>query len=296
MMNKLYFAVMSAVVVLLCLAGCRQTPSCQRGNTVSVGGLALDSIVYDSLKDNCLECKIVVGYPRGGDSLAMGIRKFIAGELALLYLPYNNLDEAADVRKFPLYDGSVDSGKQLVDHYGNGVMGYMAGLRDERKGICARGHMMSMLSQRITIGVDETNAAYVTCSVTEDNYLGGAHRSHTFYRRNISRKTNSPVDNTVSSGSLRDMQPLLRKNVSGCVKASGVDQATDSTLNDYLILPDDGLVPLPVHAPWLENDSLKFVYQQYEIASYAVGPIAFSIAVKEALPFLTKEAKALLGR
>jgi hypothetical protein len=38
-----------------------------------------------------------------------------------------------------------------------------------------------------------------------------------------------------------------------------------------------------------------FVYQQYEIASYAVGMPSFTVAYDKLLPYLTPEARKVCG-
>lgn len=50
---------------------------------------------------------------------------------------------------------------------------------------------------------------------------------------------------------------------------------TPEQLLDYLLIEDDcrkeGLVPLPANGAFLEDDSLVFLYQEYEIAPYRAG-------------------------
>lgn len=290
-MKKKQIKTFTAVAVSLCFTGCGVNKPAR--NTTAE--LETQDIVYDSATQNNIVCKITAAYPKGDDSLSAGIRKFIAGELAALYLPHNDIDDDSQAAKFPFYKGSTDSGKQTVDFYGNGTMRYLEGLRQEWKSSSGAGNEFPALSQQITVALAETAAKYITYSVTGDSYLGGAHHSATSYSRNISRSTYKPVDNIINGNKLKALQPLLRKSILRCVIASGVDSATDSTLNNYIILPDDGLVPLPVHSPWIEKDSVKFIYQQYEIASYAMGAISFSVAAKDIMPYLTGEAKALLS-
>lgn len=276
---------MFVIAVTFSIAGCRKASS---------GHGAMDSIGYDSVMDNNIECKITIAYPKGDDSLTAGIQRFIAGELASLYLPRNNSDEESEANKYPIYNGNLEDGQQLVDYYGNAVMTYLAEMREEWKEYADKGTPVPPLSQKIDIQVKDVTLEFITYSITDDNYLGGAHRSFTQYCRNISIETGEPVDNILNAGKLRDMRPVLRKNILQCLKTSGIDNVTDSTMDNYVILPDDGLIPLPAHTPWIENDSLHFIYQQYEIASYAVGQIDFKVAVKDMKPYLTKEAVKIL--
>ncbi len=289
-MKKLQFAAMAVVAVMACATGCKPTPSANDANA-----FAVDSMTFTSVKDSDITCTIVVDYPKGDDSLAVGVRNYIARELAALYLPVNNADDSAQLAQYPVYNGNISDGQKLVDHYGNGVMRYLCGMRqtlkDER---LSQEYPLPPMSEKLTVRLEEATPAYLTYRVVDDSYLGGAHPSYTAYSTTISRTTHQPVDHMVDAGQLSKLQPLLRKHVLQSLKDSGVSDVTDATLTNYLILPDDGLVPLPVHSPWLQNDSLHFVYQQYEIASYAVGVIGFNIAADDLKPYLTPEATQLL--
>ncbi len=291
-MKKLKFAAIAiAAAATLCGTGCSQQPSGHSTDT-----FATDSVAYNHAETDGIKCTIDVDYPRGNDSLAEGARLFIARELAALYLPYNDSDDDAVQGKYPKYNGSTADGNLLVAHYGDGTVRFLADMHKELEEASLEEHEMPTLSSQIRISVEEVKPAYITYRITDESYLGGAHRSYTSYCTNISRKTNRTADNIVDPGKLRDMQPLLRNNVLRCVKASGVEGVTDATLGNYIFLSDDNLVPLPAHAPWLQDDSVRFVYQPYEIASYAVGTISFGIAAKDIKPYLGKEAADMIGQ
>ena len=55
-------------------------------------------------------------------------------------------------------------------------------------------------------------------------------------------------------------------------------------------------LPLPVTDPWLTRDGIVFLYQEYEIACYAMGRPSVILPYEVLLPLLTDEAKALLKR
>ena len=263
-------------------------------DTVLEQAFTVDSISFHETIDSSLECMIIVDYPHANDSLSAGVKKFIARELAALYMPKERTDDETVIRKYPVYKGDLNNGKQVVDFYGKGTMKYLLDNRKEMEEFYTHMDEFPLLYQKIKIGKWEGKPGYITYGITDERDMGGAHGSYNFYYVNISKKTYKPVDNMVDSTRIRALQPLLRKGVLWYLKECGEETVTDATLNGYLILPKDSLIPLPVHTPWLQNDSLHFVYQQYEIASYAMGPVSFNIAYKDIKSFLTKEAKALL--
>lgn len=291
-MKKLLLFTIIVAAISLCATGCKMTTSDK--NT----GLTIDTIVYDSVQGTNIKCLLTIDYPRGDDSLAMGIKQFIARELATMYLPYINDEDLTDSTKYPTYNGDINDGQQLASFYGNGTMRYLLDLRKdvEEAYTDTPEREMPPLSCQLKISKTDSTSTYITYCLEDDYYLGGAHHSTSRYSRNISTKTYKPVDNMIEQNQLQAVQPILRKYLLQCLKASGVESVTDATLGDYLILPDDGIIPLPAHSPWLEKDSLCFIYQPYEIASYAVGTISFKVAAKDILPYLTKEAKELVGQ
>lgn len=303
-MKKIAFcAPIIAGAVILCVSGCgtKSAGPCVSRDADSIAqtdaqALAVDTIAYDSVNATTAKCSLRVDYPTGSDSLALGIKRFIAGQLASLYLPLTYTDDAAQQRAYPLYGGSIDDGAALVGHYGNGVMRFLAGLRKEMDDARTEKNELPMLSAQTTISLDTVTPRYVTYRISDDSYPGGAHHAYSSYCVNISRQTFKPVDSIVSPAHLKALQPLLREHILRSLKASGVEQVTAATLSDYLILPDDGIIPLPAHSAWIERDSIRMTYQPYEIASYAVGSISFSVALKDIKPYLSTEALRLLGQ
>ncbi len=303
-MKKLQVSAMAIALFSLCLAGCKmaqsnpnaQNASSESSQQMNICELPIDSISYSNNTEKTgLKCKITVDYPKSDDSLSLGIKTFIINELAALYLPLENSEDEVETSKYPIYSGNIDNGKQIVDYYGNGTMRYMSGIQEEMKKSYDANQQMPPITQEIRIKLKDITPTYITYSITDEYYLGGAHRSYTSYLKNISKKSFKPANNLVDSTKLVALQPILRKQILQCLKTSGIESVTDKTMENYLILPDDGNVPLPAHAPWLQNDSLCFEYQPYEIASYAVGAIRFKIALKNLKPYLTKEAHDLMG-
>lgn len=77
-------------------------------------------------------------------------------------------------------------------------------------------------------------------------------------------------------------------------EADGEMEITQEELDNYLFL-ESGVVPFPAWTPYPSEDGLVFTYQQYEIAAYAAGMPEFTIPYADILPYLTPEAKALVG-
>ena len=135
---------------------------------------------------------------------------------------------------------------------------------------------------------------YVVFNSTDYVYLGGAHGgvigqgSPTF-----DKKSGNRINEFLRKDALEDMQSLL---TAGLVQYfnDNDDTVNAGNVRDYLFL-DDESIPFPVWTPHPTEDGLCFVYQQYEIAAYAMGMPSFTIPYDAVKPYLTPEALDLLG-
>lgn len=258
-----------------------------KADTVSV--LSTDSIVFSQTADSTLECKIVVDYPIGNDSLSMEVRNYIARELWSRYLPLVN--DGAEAKKYPMYSGKLDNGKAIVDYYGKGIMAYLKEQSDEMRGE-GIGELPGMSSD-VSIRKTDDNSRYITYESTQYAYLGGAHGSTFVYSSNISKATGKVLEQSVDTLKLEAMQPMLRKGVLSYMHEGGEKSVNEKNLGDYLFI-ENGIIPLPSTTPYLAKDGVHFVYQQYEIGPYAMGLISFTVPYSEIKPYLTKEALKLV--
>ena len=135
---------------------------------------------------------------------------------------------------------------------------------------------------------------YVVFNSSDYIYLGGAHGgvigqgSPTFDKKDGHRVTQFLRDDA-----LAPMQSLM---AAGLVEYFSDDEGTVNAenLRDYLFLEDD-TIPFPAWTPHPTEDGLCFVYQQYEIAAYAMGMPSFVIPYEALKPYLTPEAADLLN-
>jgi len=125
-------------------------------------------------------------------------------------------------------------------------------------------------------------------------YLGGAHGG-VLGRGPLTfdKKDGHLVTDFLDPGCLEAIQPLLRKGIATYFTEGG-EETEPENVDGYLML-ENGMIPFPAWAPCPGEDGLIFTYQQYEIAAYAAGMPSFTVPYGEILPYLTPEAKALLG-
>ena len=125
-------------------------------------------------------------------------------------------------------------------------------------------------------------------------YLGGAHGGVTGRGSlTFDKKDGHLVEQFLDPACLDAIQPLLRKGITAYFSDDD-NEISPEELDNYLFL-ESGVIPFPAWTPYPDEDGLVFTYQQYEIASYAAGMPNFTVPYEDLRPYLTPEAKALLG-
>lgn len=239
--------------------------------------------------DSTIRCKFTIDYPTGTDSFSLAVNKFLHDQLAQMYLPRINDPDAES--RYPLYDGNVNKGETVVGYYADGTLEYLKQtLKDmQDEGIDWTPTLEYDLS--ITKMADTTR--YVSYEVKAYAFLGGAHGSSSYHVEHIAKPSGKVIELTVDTLQTKALQPLLRKGVINYFHEMDERDVDDSNLDEHLLLMGDP-IPVPVCAPYLAPDGVHFVYQQYEIAPYAVGLVSFTVPYAEIKKYLTPEARELI--
>ena len=308
-MKQVLLPIILILAITFTITGCKNTSQKQNTDTIpdsasqnipldtvatanTLGDtLTTNRITYDKSQDSTIKSIIRLDYPTGNDSISIAVKTFLARQLASLYLPQTN-GEDAYIHKYPVYKGSIFRGQQMVGHYGKGTLQYLSDSQKEMlKDMGDSADHIPFLNNETTLRKEEETADYITYRITRDTYLGGAHGSYLYYCVNISKHTLKPIEQTIDTTRLKALQPLLRKGICRYLRECG-ENVTNTNLNTYLFLPENELIPLPAFTPWLSKEGVNFVYQQYEIAPYALGLVSFTIPYKQIRTFFFKELKA----
>lgn len=283
------FTLVAAGMALMALAGCTSrvaksgTAATEQDSVQQTAAFATDSIAFCEQKDSTLKCSVVVDYPSGDDSLSVGVRRYVAGELVRLFLPtMQEEDEPAAVFK-----GAKADGKALVDFYGKLNFGYLKSQYAELKDLGIAG-----LSYDLSIRKTGETDRYLTYETSCYVFLGGAHGSAVCRPVNIVKATGKVLAATVDTLKQKALQPILRRGVKEYISKAENRKIKDSDLQNMLFV-EHGIIPLPTTVPVLTPEGLRFVYQQYEIGPYALGMVEFTVPYADVKSCLTKEAAEL---
>ena len=214
-------------------------------------------------------------------------------------------------RLFPAYEGNAFDTKALMNYYWDQSLEAFGGAAqedydervasvDENDGLTdeEREYVLNSMPgfeyAFSLVKTDETDR-YVSFLNEDYVYLGGAHGGIVGQGPlTFDKKTGELVETFIEPGSLKAIQPLLRKGLAEYFADNGEEISLEE-VDEYLMI-DNGIIPLPAWTPFPAENGLGFLYQQYEIAPYALGMPGFTIPYDDILPFLTEEAKALLGK
>ena len=261
----------------------------------------------DSTAHSRLEIKAELPKPGQGaavDRIRAALIEVMDGQLS-------HIGTYEEERQFPAFEGNADETEKLLEYYRGKALETIGKLSqedyDERvasieendgltdaereeilSGMPGWEYDFSLLKNR------ETDR-YVVFLSEDYVYLGGAHGG-IVGRGGLTfdKKDGLLVDKFIDPSSLDAIQPLLRKGLTDYF-ADGEVEITSEELDDMLFLESAGIIPFPAWTPFPTEDGLVFTYQQYEIAAYAAGMPNFIISYDDVLPFLTPEAKTLLG-
>lgn len=265
--------------------------SCKsEGTAYKTAPLATDSVSCIRKSAN-LECKITADYPSLDDSLSHSVAMYIYKELGRQYLPVINSEDGTE--KYPLYSETLADGNAVVKYYADGTFEY---IKQQAKELAKAGMKdIPALTYELSVSKVADNDRYISYRTSSYAFLGGAHGFSVDYTVNIAKQLGKVLTQAVDTMQANAIQPILRKGILTYLQEQGDTTVTEKTLGEYLFIKNES-IPLPVHTPHLAEDGVHFEYQQYEIAPYAMGMIAFVVPYNEIKPFLTKDALELIKK
>lgn len=245
--------------------------------------------------------------PTGNDKASARVRQELAGVVDDIL---SHITSYENERFFDPYDGDKDDVKGLLGYYRENAFAVISRSSDEDAEERSRyilededftdEEKAEMLQDFPRWGyefslrkIDDTDR-YVVFQSMDYIYMGGAHGGITGRGcLTFSKKDGAPVGDFVDASRAAEMQPLMIDGLLRYYDECGLDTDWDELRESLFI--DDGFLPLPSWPLYPSEDGLNFIYQQYEIASYADGMPSFTVPYADIEPFLTSEAKALLG-
>ncbi|MDE7379142.1 MAG: DUF3298 and DUF4163 domain-containing protein [Paraprevotella sp.] len=185
------------------------------------------------------------------------------------------------------YTGNLSDAESIVNHYA--------------QNICRQADEDFDGDEGDELGISYSDETHITREYETDNivtfslsnyiYTGGAH-GQGVYVGNTFRKDNgaSLTWNIFREDATEELQQLIIGQL-----LQFFEVKTTEELNERLLDTDVENIPLPTTPPAFTEHGIQFTYQSYEIAPYSEGRPQGVIAYKDAMPYLTQEASALLA-
>lgn len=265
-MKAIITMTMAAAMIAACGTG-------KDANRTADTALTTDSVKYEN-KSKKAEVTITADYPTDGNPLLVNaVREYISENLG------------------GEYTGSLAEKDSLADFYGKKMTAEMEETASEFDA-----DAIPPMVQNETFKLNHETERYVTYTMSNYTYMGGAHGMSVFtgttFRKSDGRKFG--MDMLRNTGS-DNFHMLIKEGVKEYFSQGEGTAMTDQALKDCLLTDHDvNFLPLPASAPYLTEKGVVFIYQQYEIAPYAAGMPTFIIPYSKMTPYLTVTAQRLV--
>lgn len=137
---------------------------------------------------------------------------------------------------------------------------------------------------------------WVTFQFVNDVFQGGAHGSHLVFgqtfRKSDGRRIGWDIIRQLPEGNL---QELMRKGLVSYFAADNEEGFKEEDLESVLDESARYYIPMPQCPPLFTSEGILFLYNQYEIAAYAMGLPCFVLTWEKLKPHLNVTAKRLAG-
>ncbi len=248
---------------------------CGIGNGNEAVGLKTDSVVFEQ-NTKAAEVRIYADCPTAGTPiLTNAIAEYVNESLGGTYM------------------GNLQAGDSLLAYYGNNIAGKLKADYDYVEDDSRMPYAYEM-----NIKKTYETGRFVTFTATSYYYTGGAH-GMSLDRGTTFRKTDGrrfDLDMLCNTGS-DEFRKMIKEGLKSYFSDNGETATTDEELKEMLLTESStDYLPLPQFAPYLTEEGVTFVYQQYEIAPYAAGMPTFTIPYDKMKPYLTVTARNLIEK
>jgi len=264
-MKKLLFLLIACMALVSCEEFTRQAKEWLGSMQEDSASIITDSLNY-TVTDAPYTFGVKADYPMAGDTLLLkAVREWINEQLG------------------GSYEGDLADTAALMAHYSDRYFG--------EQEVDLKEYFLEdsiQCEQTYEFKFEYENDSLLTYVSTNYFYGGGAHGGYAIIGTTFDKKDGKQLgwDMFESTDSLNS---VIKQGLVNYFKECGMELNNEEEMFDYLQVDGDvdlEHLPLPITEPWIEEDGVHFVYQQYEIAAYALGMPAFVIPVEEAKRYL----------
>lgn len=253
-------------------------------DTCEEASIMATETVAKVVSDDKAEATVTLSWPTDGPAeLVSSVRHFIADYLLRLTEEQPGISDGKKKRKPRVAPSPNMAGETLAQQAATKLydnlkeeLAYMEGAQLPQ--FCSDVHIDKVWEYGGMLGY----------SMQTYEYLGGVHGGYTTEGITFDIETGRPYELIIDPEKAADpaLQALLRQGLTQYFSINM--EQTIENVDEFLFLPDDGLIPLPATDLWIVPDGVVFIYQSYEIAPYAAGQPSFTIPLEQIRPYLIK--------
>lgn len=256
--------------------------------------IAVKTFNFDE-SDKYAEVTVKADIPTGTDQVSSKIRSTL-----LETFDKNFAFDWEGNRVTPIFQGGFDDASKCLPYY---IKAHLKKLSVEAKQTnedMNTGNEIQQSSDEVEITKTLEIGSLVEFHILNSVYnAGAAHPSTGCSTALFNKNSGKEVKQLLVKGAEMKMQKLFIKGLIQYFTECG-QECNEETIWDQLQIGGDidntkKIIPLPQDTPCPQKDGICFTYGQYEIACYAAGMPSFVISYKNIKPYLTEEAKQLLG-
>lgn len=147
----------------------------------------------------------------------------------------------------------------------------------------------SVSIEKLAEGLD-----WITFQKVNDVFQGGAHGSHLVFGQTFRKSDGRRIGWDIIRQSPEDgLQELMRKGILEYMRGDN-DKLTEEEAMDMLDESAKYYLPMPQCPPIFTEEGILFLYNQYEIAPYALGLPQFILTWEKVMPYLNVTAKRMI--
>ncbi len=266
----------------LCVCSCKHNLDTNKFDNITslaqitTGDIQTDSIVImDSMRQYGIMSKVKVEaeFPVGGNFfLVNSIREWMTEELG------------------GTFTGTPDNGKAMLTHYAQQVLKDLNDLTEDCDWMDSTSREEMVFDTEIQLSKIFENDQFVTYQYHNIGYSGGAHGWNLAYGQTFRKSDGRRIDYSFFQNDKQfKLTQLVQQNI-----IKQYFEGDSSAFNNGLTLDPYETFPLPVNPPYFTKDGVAFIYQQYEIAAYAIGMPSCDIPYSTIEPYLTQTGKQLI--
>lgn len=191
----------------------------------------------------------------------------------------------------------IRDGQQMLDFYGKALLSELQQMYNDFNSNSDDERVEIGMYNTTTIKLTDNEARYISYTVENESYEGGAHGFTLRYGVTFNKQTGAIERSLLKDTDSEAFRKLLVAGLLHYFSMFSPDPLTDEDqLADMLLIDNLKELMLPAqNMPCLSKEGVVITYSPYEIAPYAAGIPSFTIPFSDVRKYMTTSAQQLIS-